>query len=320
MGKRSREVAVDEWSPAVARHRPDDDGDPPPSAPASAAEASADGDPPPAAIRAIAKGLAAEEAAAAARKARARKGAPSKRVRAGVPLDPRPQKRTKRRSRYDDTDSESEDDDESASSTAADKSSTESDAEEDVPQKFASKAEFDAFMSKRHHMGSKGEFDKYAARYMRTVADSHFRDYTAEDAWDAFAEKRKRAAAAAPTATITAAKPRTIDEIHDDLVASFKKATIAADELRDIRTRTDLSTDLLRDLRQCGGDRRLANIQRILNSCGVTRSVHQKQFHEAFINACLPKSVARCEYAGMGVVPLLTVCVCVLSRVQDLWR
>jgi hypothetical protein len=61
----------------------------------------------------------------------------------------------------------------------------------------------------------------------------------------------------------------------------------ASDALK-INDRHTLSTDPLRDIKHCAGDRRLEAIRFTLNNLGYTRSQFQKLFHTHFIQACLP--------------------------------
>ena len=60
-----------------------------------------------------------------------------------------------------------------------------------------------------------------------------------------------------------------------------------------IRSRLEVSTDALRDMRSSMGELRYRRIQAMLNNFGVTRSNDQKRFHAAFLQACLPKIFGR---------------------------
>lgn len=92
------------------------------------------------------------------------------------------------------------------------------------------------------------------------------------------------AAAPAPPASVEEADGGEFDAI----VEQFRAVEVDADARRDVRSRADLSSDLLRDLRRSNGDMRLDTLQRTLNSMGYQRHRNQKRFHEAFTDATLP--------------------------------
>jgi hypothetical protein len=87
----------------------------------------------------------------------------------------------------------------------------------------------------------------------------------------------------------THARPsRVVEEVQEDdssdafwqsTIESFEKVAREADCSRNIYTRNHLSQDLLRDVRDCGGDQRLDAIRKTLNNLGYTRSQFQKMFH-----------------------------------------
>lgn len=85
-----------------------------------------------------------------------------------------------------------------------------------------------------------------------------------------------------------------LDGEVDDLFASMLDTSKAqCDEAMNrmrVSTAVSLSTDLLRDMRQCTGDLTMDAIARVLNNMGYVRSEFQAMFHEAFIQACLPMS------------------------------
>jgi len=64
-------------------------------------------------------------------------------------------------------------------------------------------------------------------------------------------------------------------------------------QTRRVRARCTIASDRLRDQGDSEGDRKLAAIQKALDSLGYTRSQHQRLFHNRFIQAILPKSVIR---------------------------
>lgn len=75
----------------------------------------------------------------------------------------------------------------------------------------------------------------------------------------------------------------------DDWKHTLEEVEHKKQESLRIRTRVEVTLDDLRDQRSCNGDIRLANLRRTLDSVpGFARSEHQKEFHEAFIQACLP--------------------------------
>lgn len=82
------------------------------------------------------------------------------------------------------------------------------------------------------------------------------------------------------------------EEENDSFLASlctqFEQECKLVDESQTVQTRAELSADLLKEQRRCGGDQRLEAIRHTLNSLGYTRSHFQKSFHNAFIKACLP--------------------------------
>lgn len=87
-----------------------------------------------------------------------------------------------------------------------------------------------------------------------------------------------------------------LDAEVDDMMTSMLAKTEAqcgeAMQRMRVSTAVNLSTDLLRDMRQCAGDLTMDAIARVLNEMGCTRSEHQAMFHDAFIQACLPMSVS----------------------------
>lgn len=77
-------------------------------------------------------------------------------------------------------------------------------------------------------------------------------------------------------------------ELWDDMITDFDALVQKADDGRNLFLRADLSADPLRDIRISKGDENMAAIRVTLNQLGYIRSVHQKMFHEKFIQACLP--------------------------------
>lgn len=71
-------------------------------------------------------------------------------------------------------------------------------------------------------------------------------------------------------------RDRIIKEEHDE------------HERKRIRTRYEISTDPLRDLRFGSGDQRLKKLRELFNSFGLVPSIDQKNFLEWFTRACLP--------------------------------
>lgn len=86
-----------------------------------------------------------------------------------------------------------------------------------------------------------------------------------------------------------------VDELFGAMVIKTTEQCDDAKQRMRLSTAQALSTDLLRDVRQCAGDLTMDAIARALNNMGCVRSEFQALFHEAFIQACLPMSVARME-------------------------
>lgn len=78
------------------------------------------------------------------------------------------------------------------------------------------------------------------------------------------------------------------DVLAQHLIDAMEKVVIEKEQMKDIHSRRDLSTDLLRDIRRSQGDLRLDAIRTTLNQLGYTRSKYQKIFHDAFVQSCLP--------------------------------
>jgi hypothetical protein len=93
-------------------------------------------------------------------------------------------------------------------------------------------------------------------------------------------------------------------EVHDrcnriasswlEEIASYRKdlrrECVAAIQRKLIYNRTDISTDLRRDINICNGDERVRKMREQLDNFeGYVRSPDQMKFHEAFIQASLPK-------------------------------
>jgi hypothetical protein len=103
------------------------------------------------------------------------------------------------------------------------------------------------------------------------------------------------------------------DSMYDAMLQSMQEEAKEAQAALHIRTRQDLSTDLLRDQKRCMGDLRLEGIRKTLNQMGYTRSQFQKMFHDAFIAACLPMYVWDTKNWHHGV------CVQSMERVLISW-
>ncbi len=61
------------------------------------------------------------------------------------------------------------------------------------------------------------------------------------------------------------------------MVAEMERMVLQADEKRSIYTRAQLSCDLLKGTKRCGGDERMDAIRKTLGSLGYTRSRYQKE-------------------------------------------
>lgn len=66
------------------------------------------------------------------------------------------------------------------------------------------------------------------------------------------------------------------DAFTDELCKQFEAECKAVDDSQTVQTRAELSADLLKEQRRCGGDQRLEAIRLTLNSLGYTRSHFQK--------------------------------------------
>lgn len=86
-----------------------------------------------------------------------------------------------------------------------------------------------------------------------------------------------------------------VDELFGAMLTKTAEQCDEAKQRMRLSTAQALSTDLLRDVRQCAGDLTMDAIARALNNMGCVRSEFQAMFHEAFIQACLPMSVACAE-------------------------
>lgn len=89
-------------------------------------------------------------------------------------------------------------------------------------------------------------------------------------------ERRDRAMAAPPPPPAAPKTAPRLEDVYAEMEAAFAKMTVDAREACQVRSRTDLSGDLLRDQRRCVGDQRMDAIRRTLNSLGYTRSKYQK--------------------------------------------
>lgn len=73
------------------------------------------------------------------------------------------------------------------------------------------------------------------------------------------------------------------------LVSSFDEAKEQAEEHTRIYARSDLAVDPFISSQVCDGDLKVERIRTLLASMGLTRSQHQRLFHDTFIRAMLPK-------------------------------
>lgn len=92
--------------------------------------------------------------------------------------------------------------------------------------------------------------------------------------------------------------------LAETMLKDLLKAESEAEAREEVHTRADLSTDRLRDIRRCAGDLIVDRMRAMLNSLGLVRSTHQKQFHEYFLRAILPLYVwrrVRVVCVGVGV-------------------
>lgn len=78
------------------------------------------------------------------------------------------------------------------------------------------------------------------------------------------------------------------DQLYEKMLQLAITSEKEASDALKINDRHTLTTDPLRDIKHCAGDKRLEAIRYTLNNLGYTRSQFQKLFHTHFIQACLP--------------------------------
>ena len=78
-------------------------------------------------------------------------------------------------------------------------------------------------------------------------------------------------------------------QVLTDATAHFRAKRMAYAKARRLSTRDELSTDRMRDVDAGEGDKRLADVRRMLESWPVQRVTYQKTFHDLIIRSCLPK-------------------------------
>jgi hypothetical protein len=102
------------------------------------------------------------------------------------------------------------------------------------------------------------------------------------------AEQKESNEDAAEAAVAYRTEAEAATAVYGAMITTMKRRVAEATERRLLQSRETVSTDRLRDQRQCAGDLKLDAIRKCLGQMGYTPSQFQRLFHNAFIRACLP--------------------------------